>query len=84
MRHTKNRSIVYFFLLAVVVTSVSAVRAEEYYMRADGVAANKTAATSCSAASTAMSVITHNAESFLPDDIIYLCENRTSQLFLLY
>jgi hypothetical protein len=42
-------------------------------MRADGKAAEKTSAVSCSSADTAMSVATHNAESFSPDDIISLC-----------
>ncbi|RJR23048.1 MAG: hypothetical protein C4581_00050 [Nitrospiraceae bacterium] len=44
-------------------------------MRADGKAVNKSAAVSCSSASTAMSVATHNAEAFSPDDIICLCDD---------
>lgn len=44
-------------------------------MGADGKAANKTAAISCSSASTAMSVATHNAEAFFPDDVICLCDD---------
>ena len=35
-----------------------------YYMRADGVAANKAAATSAAAAATSMSVAVHNGETF--------------------
>ena len=59
-----------FFLL-----TSSPVWGATYYMRADGKAANKPAATSCSSASTAMSVATHNAQTFSPDDIIYLCSD---------
>ncbi len=44
-----------------------------YYMRADGTAAGKSAATSCSSATTAMSVASHNKQTFSPDDVIYLC-----------
>jgi len=44
-------------------------------MRADGEAANKAAAISCSSASTAMSVATHNAEAFYPDDVINFCDD---------
>jgi hypothetical protein len=44
-------------------------------MRADGTAANKAAATSCSDASTAMSVTKHNAETFSDDDIIDGCKS---------
>ena len=43
-----------------------------YYMRADGVAANKEAATSADAASTAMSMSTHNSETFSAGDVIVL------------
>jgi len=46
-----------------------------YYMRADGTASNKAAATSCSSASTAMSVATHNSQIFSPDDVICLCDD---------
>jgi len=49
--------------------------ATTYYMRADGSAANKAAATSCSAAATAMSVATHNGETFSAGDIITLCDS---------
>ena len=45
-----------------------------YYLRADGTAANKAAATSGSSASTAMSVATHNSETFEADDHIRLCD----------
>jgi len=43
-----------------------------YYMRADGTAANKGAANSPNAAATAMSVATHNGETFSAGDIIEL------------
>ncbi len=46
-----------------------------YYMRADGTAANKAAATACSAASTAMSISTHDGETFSAGDTIYLCDD---------
>ena len=44
-----------------------------YYLRADGKAAGKASATSCNSASTAMSVQTHNSQTFFPGDVIYLC-----------
>jgi hypothetical protein len=43
-----------------------------YYMRADGTAANKAAATSPNAAATSMSVAKHNSETFADGDIILL------------
>jgi hypothetical protein len=43
-----------------------------YYLRADGTAANKAAATSGSSPSTAMSVTTHNSETFEAGDHIRL------------
>jgi hypothetical protein len=46
-----------------------------YYMREDGTAANKAAASSCDAAATSMSVATHNAETFTAGDIIYVCNS---------
>jgi len=46
-----------------------------YYLRADGTAANKGASTSCSSATTAMSIATHDLESFSPGDIIYICDS---------
>ena len=42
-------------------------------MRADGGAANKGAATSCTSTSTAMSVTVHNSQSFSAGDRIFLC-----------
>lgn len=49
--------------------------ATTYFLRADGTAANKAAATSCSAASTAMSFATHNSQTFSGDDIVTICDN---------
>jgi hypothetical protein len=46
-----------------------------YYMRADGNAAGKSAATSCSSAAGAMSVATHNKQTLSPDDTVFLCDN---------
>ena len=43
-----------------------------YYMRADGSAANKAAATSIAAAATSMSMTTHNSETFSAGDVIVL------------
>jgi len=47
----------------------------EYYVRADGTAASKETATSGSDASTAMSVATHNAQTYSPGDVIILCSD---------
>jgi len=69
MTHTIVFSLLLIFLTAWPVWGAT------YYMRADGKAAKKTSAISCSSASTAMSVATHNAESFSPDDVICLCDD---------
>ena len=73
MRPTMIHTIVFSHLL--ILLSVWPVWGATYYMRADGKAANKAAATSCSSASTAMSVAAHNAEAFSPDDVICLCDD---------
>src|ERR1019366_5663681 len=57
-------------LIALLLLIANPLWATTYCMRADGSAANKAAATSCSAASTAMSITTHNAATFSPGDII--------------
>ena len=75
MRHSINRKIVFSFLLIFAGMNSSVVQGANYYMRADGAATNKKAATSCSAPSTAMSIDTHNKEKFLPDDVIQLCDD---------
>jgi hypothetical protein len=72
-RPTMNRTIVFSLLLNLIF--VWPVWGAVYYMRADGKAANKAASTSCSSPSTAMSVATHNAQTFSGDDIIYLCSD---------
>jgi parallel beta-helix repeat protein len=47
-----------------------------YYMRADGTAANKGAATGpCGAVGTAMNVTVHNGETFAAGDVINLCDD---------
>lgn len=45
-----------------------------YYVRADGTAANKAAATSDASASTSMSITTHNGETFSPGDTIVVSD----------
>lgn len=63
------------FLVAVAMACMAGrTDAATYYLRADGAAADKTAATSDAAAATAMSVATHNAQAFAPDDVIRLSE----------
>lgn len=44
-----------------------------YYIREDGAAANKKATTSCTVASAAMSVATHNTQTFSAGDTICVC-----------
>ena len=61
------RQLILFVLLAAPAWGST------YYVRGDGSAASKAGATSCSAASTAMSVTTHNAQTFSPGDSIVLC-----------
>ena len=63
------------FWLLFVFFSVWPVWGATYYMRADGKAANKSAATSCFSPSTAMSVATHNSQTFSPDDVIAFCND---------
>jgi hypothetical protein len=73
------RKILFIFSLIIIIAIwllteyVSA--GTTYYMRADGMAANKAAATSCSSASTAMSVSAHNGETFSAGDVIVLCDD---------
>jgi hypothetical protein len=69
------RTVVLIFCLFLMVTPLYATT---YYMRGDGTAANKAAATSCSAASTAMNVAKHNSQTFSPGDIITLCDTGGS------
>ena len=60
-------------LIVVFLLLAQSSFAATYYMRADGTAANKAAATSCSAAATAMTIATHDAETFSVGDIITFC-----------
>jgi hypothetical protein len=47
-----------------------------YYMRADGTAANKAAATGpCTSASNTMNIAAHNSQTFSAGDVITLCDN---------
>ena len=66
--------------LAIIGMLLSSVplSATTYFMRGDGTAANKAAATSCSAASTAMNIGTHNSQTFSPGDIITMCDTGGS------
>ena len=65
---------VMFFFILLLSLAAGPARGATYYLRADGKAGKKNSATSCASASTAMSVSTHNAASFLPDDVICLCD----------
>lgn len=60
-------------LFAALLIFASPAFATTYFMRADG-ASTKAAATACSSTATAMSVATHNASTFLPGDVITLCD----------
>lgn len=62
-------------VLCLLFTLSTKAFAATYYMRADGVAASKVEATSCTSAATAMSIATHNSQTFAGDDIIYLCND---------
>jgi len=46
-----------------------------FYLRADGTATTKTAAIGCDSPATAMSISTHNSQSFSPGDLIILCDD---------
>jgi hypothetical protein len=62
-------------LTALLIAAPAVCWATDYYVREDGSAANKETAVDCLLASTAMSVTTHNAETFSPGDNIYLCDD---------
>jgi len=73
-----KKMILFLVLGMLCCSSQDQVWSKAYYMRADGTAASKVAATSptaCDSAFTAMSVKTHNAQTFAPGDIIYLCDS---------
>ncbi len=63
-----------FFVLGIFLW-VSPLWAASYYMRADGTASGKASSTSCASPTTAMSVSTHNLQTYSPGDVIYLCGN---------
>ena len=65
------------YILLILLFAIPAFGAT-YYMRDEGTAANKAAATGCGAASSAMNEAVHNAESFAAGDIIYLCDDDGS------
>lgn len=75
MRYRTSCTIITLAISIIIVIYTSVTQGASYYLRADGTSANKTSATSCSAASTAMSVDTHNEATFFPDDIIQLCDD---------
>lgn len=56
-----------------VILITSQVRAETYFVRADGQATRLSQATSCASPATAIDVLTHNFEYFSPGDRIVLC-----------
>ncbi|MCP4262757.1 MAG: right-handed parallel beta-helix repeat-containing protein [Planctomycetes bacterium] len=69
--------------IIIILLMASPAWGTTYYMREDGSAANKEAATSCGAANTSMSVAMHNSETFSAGDVIELCDdggNFTSKL----
>jgi hypothetical protein len=70
-----KKTFLYTLLILLVANSSFAAT---YYMRSDGTAANKEAATSCSAANTSMDETEHNSESFSSSDIIELCDDGGS------
>ena len=72
-----------FYILLLILFLASPAWGTTYYMRSDGTAANKAAATGCGSASTAMSESKHNSESFSAGDEIHMCDtggNYTSQI----
>jgi hypothetical protein len=64
------------FLMCLILIAGPAWSAT-YYMRGDGTAGDKSAATGCGAASTAMAedVLGWGGDVYSPGDIIYLCDN---------
>lgn len=75
MYKQSGRTVVFLAVFALTFFCAPSAHAATYYMRADGSAANKAAATSCDDATTAMSVTTHNAQTFSAGDTIYVCGN---------
>ena len=74
----RNKIIQYtltIWTLVIFFALCFSVEAATYYMRSDGTASNKEAATGCGSASTAMNESVHNGETFNPGDIINLCDD---------
>jgi len=63
-----------FLILIAILLCATQGWCATYYLREDGTAANKAAATSCAAVGTAMNVTVHDGETFAADDIIILCD----------
>lgn len=71
-RRYSHRQFVFLLLLLLPLQAWGAT----YYMRADGTAANKGAATGpCGTRANAMNVSVHNGQSFSAGDTIYLCDD---------
>ena len=65
-----------FLIFLLILSWVGIAEGTEYYMRADGTAANKAAATGpCGTVGNCMNMTVHNGETFSGDDIIYLCDD---------
>lgn len=65
-----------FFAGLIFLALAGKAEAASYYLRADGSAADKAAGSGpCSNAAAAMSVATHNTQTFSAGDIIYLCDD---------
>ena len=63
-------------LIALLLSMAGQGWGATYYMRADGTAANKGAASGgCGTVANCMSVTTHNSETFSAGDIIYFCDD---------
>ncbi len=75
MKRTARMRIKYPLIFLLFLITTSATQAATYYLRADGTARDKSAATACDSASTAMSVATHNKQRFSPGDVIALCDD---------
>ncbi len=66
----------YILMIIAILLMVSPVCAATYYMRADGTAANKAAASGpCGTQANCMSIATHDADTFSAGDIIKLCDD---------
>lgn len=72
MDHNIKRLVLILFLVLLA----SLAWAATYYVRDDGTAANKVAASGpCGTVGNCMSIATHNGETFSGDDVIVLCDD---------